>query len=352
LISQEDQDFLDRARYLSRLSLGACIPNPPVGAVLVYRGRIIGEGYHHEYGGAHAEVEAVKKVPAKERSLIKKSTLYVSLEPCNHKGKTDACTTLILREKIPRVVIGCLDPFRKDKGHGGMEYLQKNGVEVLYKQNRNTSKFLEPFLYSLVHEIPFVHIKYAQSKDGFIGKKNIQISLSSEVTKRYTHKLRSLNHSILVGIKTILVDNPQLNVRHYFGRSPVILVIDKYAQLSGNENLFSNSKILYFTDENSKVSRKIEGNSAVQTVPLKDSYDVHEFLNRLNQLGIQSMLIEGGAVLLQKFIDLELWNLCTRYTASNKISDGINSPLLKSSILDHTFQLSKDQVDNFCSKVK
>ncbi|RMF32110.1 MAG: bifunctional diaminohydroxyphosphoribosylaminopyrimidine deaminase/5-amino-6-(5-phosphoribosylamino)uracil reductase RibD, partial [Bacteroidetes bacterium] len=222
-----DEVFMRRCFDLARLGAGRVSPNPMVGAVLVYEGRIIGEGWHRRYGGAHAEVNALASVAPSDRALIRRSTLYVSLEPCCIHRKTPPCTNLILREGIPRVVVSCLDPTPEVNGRG-LELLREGGVEVrvgvLEEEGRRLIRFREAFVR---HGRPFVLLKFACSRDGFLGKPGEQIWISNPWTKRWVHRCRAAADAILVGTRTARTDNPQLTTRLFFGDSPLRIVLDR-----------------------------------------------------------------------------------------------------------------------------
>ena len=222
--------YMYRCLQLAELGVGYVAPNPMVGAVLVCNDKIIGEGYHHRYGDAHAEPNAINSV--KEVELLGQSTLYVSLEPCSHYGKTPPCADLIVSSGIPRVIIGTLDPNPKVAGKG-VEKLRNAGVEVivgvLEEECRELNKRF--FIFQELRR-PYVLLKWAQTRDGFMDRVRTDVSepplqISNNITRQLTHKMRAENQSILVGANTVLLDNPSLTVRNWSGRSPVRIAIDR-----------------------------------------------------------------------------------------------------------------------------
>ena len=330
---------MQRCLQLAAQGAGMVSPNPMVGAVLVCEGRIIGEGYHQQYGEAHAEVNCINSVNEADKNLITKSTLYVSLEPCVHFGKTPPCTSLIIENKIANVVIGCRDIFAEVNGKG-IEKLKAAGihvtVNVLEKECIELNKRFFTF-----HEKqrPYIILKWAQSSDDKIsvpGSKRIFIS--NEFTNRLVHKWRSEEAAILVGTNTALLDDPALTTRLWPGRNPIRLVIDKELKLPGYLKLFDGSvKTIVFTYVDK------EGNEFLSYHQLnKDENMLSQILVALYEQQIQSVMVEGGAKLLQSFIDEELWDEARIITNEQlTISNGLAAPVLKNDIL-----LSEQKIKN------
>ncbi|HXB93853.1 MAG TPA: bifunctional diaminohydroxyphosphoribosylaminopyrimidine deaminase/5-amino-6-(5-phosphoribosylamino)uracil reductase RibD [Puia sp.] len=294
-----------RCLELARLGAGYVAPNPMVGAVLVFEDRIIGEGYHRKYGGPHAEPECIDSVSANDRALIGRSTLYVSLEPCAHHGKTPPCADLIIRMGIPRVVIGCRDPFPEVNGKG-IERLRMAGVEVdtgvLEKECVQLNRRF--FTFHLRHR-PYIVLKWAQTANGFISGTNGRLHISNDITDRLVHKWRAEEAAILVGPRTALLDDPALTTRLWPGPNPVRLVIDKTLELPSSLQLFDRTvKTIVFN------RRKHEDvDTHLQYYQLADdSALIHQVVTALHHLKIQSVLVEGGARLLQSFIDEGYWD--------------------------------------------
>lgn len=319
-----DELYMLRCFDLARLGAGHVSPNPMVGAVLVHENRIIGEGWHRQYGQAHAEVNAVASVAEKDRPLIEKATLYVSLEPCCIFGKTPPCTNLILQNKIPKVVISCLDQTPEVSGKG-LEILRQNGVEVetgiLQKEGEALSSIRNTFI---SQQRPYINLKYAQSKDGFMGKPGQQIWISNELSKRLAHKWRSEFDAILVGTATALVDDPLLTNRLWFGKSPLRIVFDKNLDLPRHLSMFDKTaKTLVVTEKETNA----EGHIEFLTIPF-DQQLLPTLMKYLFQQRITSLIVEGGAFTLHQFINQNLWDEATVFTSNKHLLNGIKAPVI------------------------
>lgn len=341
---------MHRCLELAKLGKGRVAPNPMVGAVLVYNDFIIGEGYHQKYGEAHAEVNCLAQADqSSQRSLIPGSTLYVSLEPCVHFGKTPPCADLIIQHKIPRVVIGCRDPFIEVNGKG-IEKLQRAGIEVevgvLEKESKELNK---RFLVFHEQHRPYVILKWAQTANGKIATSpqpspkereteslnyKGRLQISNEFTNRLVHKWRSEEASILVGTNTALMDDPELTTRLWTGPSPVRLVVDMDLRLPSSLKIFDGksptivfNKIKHDLDENilSLSPSQRAGVGFYQVT--SDVSVVHQILNALYQLRIQAVMVEGGARLLQSFIDEGIWDEARVITNGDlRIANGLAAP--------------------------
>lgn len=320
-----EEQYMQRCLQLAAMGAGKVAPNPMVGAVLVFEERIIGEGYHQKFGEAHAEVNCINSVTEDDKEFIGKSTMYVSLEPCAHFGKTPPCADLIIKNKIPNVVIGCSDTFEAVAGKG-IERLKAAGtnvtVGILEKKCRELNKRFFTF-----HEKqrPYIILKWAQSNNGKIGGHE-RIFISNEFTNRLVHQWRSEEGAILVGANTALKDDPALTTRLWPGINPVRLVIDMDLKLPASQQLFDGTvNTIVFNghkhEENGKLSYyKIEKRES--TLP--------QILNALYNLQIQSVIVEGGAALLQSFIRENLWDEARVITnASLEIAEGVNAPILQ-----------------------
>lgn len=293
-----------RCLGLAALGAGHVAPNPMVGAVLVSGDRIIGEGYHQIHGKAHAEVNCIQSVSEEDKSLIPDSTIYVSLEPCAHHGKTPPCADLIIEKRIPRVVIGCRDPFPEVNGKG-IEKLKAAGIEVtlglLEKECMDLNRRF--FTYHTRHR-PYIILKWAQSANGIIARPGERTPVSNQYTNRLVHKWRSEEASILVGPRTALIDNPALTNRLWTGLDPIRLVIDKQLELPDHLQLFDKrAKTLVFN-----TMRHDTGANPGYYQIADDSSLINQLLTALHHLKIQSVLVEGGARLLQSFIDEDAWD--------------------------------------------
>ncbi len=318
---------MQRCLQLASNGLGNVAPNPMVGCVVVHDDKIIGEGFHANNGEAHAEVNAINSV--KDRSVLKDATLYVSLEPCAHHGKTPPCSDLIIESGIKKVVIASNDTNPLVLGKG-IEKLKRAGVEVisgvLEKEARELNKRFFTF-----HEKkrPYIILKWAQTADGFIDRKrkdNDQqaLQISNEHSKRLLHKWRSEEQAIMVGTNTARLDNPRLDVRLVSGKNPLRIVLDKNLVLAESLNLFDASQpTLVFTSK--KKTNQI--NLEFTTIDF-EKHVLHQVLNVLYEKQIQSVIVEGGSKLLQSFIDENLWDEARVFISETFIGNGIAAPKL------------------------
>ena len=322
----EDEKYMWRCIRLARNGMMGAAPNPMVGSVIVCDGKIIGEGYHRRCGQAHAEVNAIGSVRRPE--LLERSTLYVSLEPCSHYGKTPPCADLIVEKRIPRVVVGCIDPFARVSGRG-IQKLRDAGIEVtvgvLEAECRDLNR---RFMVFQSEKRPYIVLKWAQSADGFIDAKREgghPVVLSSPETRMLTHKLRAECKAILVGRRTALLDNPSLTVRHWHGCNPLRLVIDRELTLPPSLHLFDGSApTVVFTGADAASARP-----NVEFVRLDFSTDIlPQIMARLYERGIQSVLVEGGQRTLQGFIDSGLWDEAFAERVPRLLGRGVPAPAM------------------------
>jgi diaminohydroxyphosphoribosylaminopyrimidine deaminase / 5-amino-6-(5-phosphoribosylamino)uracil reductase len=345
--------YMQRCLQLALLGAGNVAPNPMVGAVLVHGDVIIGEGYHKQFGKAHAEVNCINSVKEKNRPCIEKSTMYVSLEPCAHFGKTPPCADLIIANKIPAVVIACMDNYQEVNGKG-IEKLRAAGVTVTVGVLEKEALELNQRFFTF-HQRPgpYIILKWAESKNGKIAAplnllggtsralEQKRFLISNEITNRLVHKWRSEETAIMVGTNTALYDNPSLTTRLWKGNNPVRVLLDKdlkvpvtYHLLDGQATTIVFNNIKNATKENIIYSKLIAGESITKQV-----------LEKLYQLKIQSIIVEGGAKLLQSFIDEGSWDEARVITNQELIiGDGINAPLLKNQQLYKTEKYLSDQV--------
>ena len=295
-----DINYMHRCIQLAKCGEAGAPPNPMVGAVIVCDGRIIGEGFHRRCGGPHAEVNAINSV--QDKHLLSRSTIYVSLEPCAHYGKTPPCADLIIKSGIPRVVIGCADPFAKVNGLG-IKKLQDAGCEVEVGVLEEACRELNRRFFTFHQEHrPWITLKWAQSKDGYINGK-----FSNALTQTLVHRLRARSGAILVGTRTALLDNPTLTTRYWSGPNPLRLTIDRHNILPPTLHIKDGSTPTHIYHEES----------------------IGEILQDLYARGIQSLLVEGGAKLLQSFIDKGLWDEARIETAPFCLDEGVAAPILK-----------------------
>lgn len=314
-----------RCISLARGGAGNVAPNPMVGAVVVHRGKIIGEGYHRRCGEAHAEVNAIASV--KDESLLKEATMYVSLEPCSHYGKTPPCAELIIRKQIPRVVVGCLDPFPEVSGRG-VRMLREAGVEVVTGvMEREAWELNRDFMTFQQLGRPYVYLKWAQSADGFMDKVRTDNSspavvLSSSETLRRVHRMRANVAAIMVGTQTALLDNPSLTVRHWAGKSPVRVVFDRTLRIPSGYHLLDGAvKTLVFTAEKAVNCQQVEYITIDFSQPVLPQV-LHElYIRKLN-----SLMVEGGANLLGHFLQEDLWDQMFVETAPVYLGTGVKAP--------------------------
>ena len=316
---------MTRCIELAQNGIDGARPNPMVGAVIVHEGRIIGEGYHCHYGQGHAEVNAIASV--KDESLLRESTIYVSLEPCSHYGKTPPCADLIIEKGIPRIVVGCQDPFSKVEGRG-IRKLRDAGREVkvgvLEKECQRLNKRF--FTFNTKHR-PYITLKWAQSADGFMGRHHTNgqpLMMSSELTQMVCHKNRAENMAIMVGTNTAAEDNPSLNVRSWAGRQPLRIVLDRTLRLPDTLHLLDGTQPTWVFTE-----REHEDLENVKYVNVDFNQGLlQQIMNALYEGNIQSVLVEGGAQLHQSLIDAGLWDEAWIEHCPAVLGSGVKAPKL------------------------
>lgn len=336
---------MQRCMHLAQLGAGDVAPNPMVGAVLVHDNKIIGEGYHQQYGAAHAEVNCFNSVSPANQHLIKASTLYVSLEPCNHFGKTPPCADLIIQHGVPQVVIGSSDPFAAVDGKG-IAKLRAAGIIV-------TENILQQAVFDLnkrfftfhTKKRPWVLLKWAQTADGYIAAENYKrLAISNAYTNRYTHQLRATEAAILVGFKTALLDDPMLNSRYGFSNHPVRIIIDKSLQLPPTAAVFANTAPVIVINS---VIEKQEGH--IHYAKVQEGVSLLLFLmNLLYNKKLLSLIVEGGAHTLQSFIDAGLWD--EALVINNKTlfqKKGIPAPTLHHQQLTNECTIDSDLLSTY-----
>lgn len=325
----EEEKYMRRCIQLAQNGLCNAAPNPMVGAVIVYDGKIIGEGYHVRCGEAHAEVNAIRSV--KDTSLLKRSTIYVSLEPCSHYGKTPPCADLIIEKQIPRIVIGCQDPFSKVAGRG-IQKLRDAGREVIVGLLEDECRHLiRRFITFHTLRRPYITLKWAESADKFIDlyrNGGSPVILSTPLTSMLVHKKRAEHAAILVGTRTAELDNPSLTVRNWYGHSPVRLVIDRTQSLPPTLHLFDGSApTLVFSERPHDVLPNVE------YIPIDFEQDIlPQIMQTLYERGFQSLLVEGGSTLLQSFIDAGLWDEAYVEESPTLLESGVKAPEMNDKI--------------------
>ncbi len=345
--------YMQRALELAKQGEGNVSPNPLVGAVVVYQQRIIGEGYHQKFGEAHAEVNAINQVKNKE--LLPECTVYVTLEPCNHFGKTPPCSHLLVRSGVKHVVIGMVDPNPLVAGKG-IAYLKEHGVEVnsgvLQKQCEALNK---RFITYYQKQRPYIILKWAQSADGFIAPErngisqevfNQQRMITGELAQMYTHQLRGREDAIMVGTNTAINDNPQLNTRKWKGRNPVRVVLDVNNRIPTDSQVFDGSQpTIVFTGALPQQSTQPQ----LKYIELNRGEGLlTQIITHLYQQHMQSVIVEGGTKLLQTFINAHLWDETQVFTAPKILTNGVKSPVFEHQVAD-SILLGDDQLNIYYS---
>ncbi len=328
---------MTRAIQLAKNGLGSTWPNPMVGCVIVHSDKIIGEGFTSYYGGNHAEVNAINSV--KDKSLLKEAILYVSLEPCSHHGNTPPCADLIVKNEIPKVVIGCQDPHEKVAGKG-IQKLRKAGcvveVGILEAACREHHR---RFLTFHEKKRPYIILKWAETADGFIApdkklRKNDPepFWITNEKSRQLVHKWRAEEQAILIGTNTALEDDPRLNVRDWAGNSPIRIVIDRELKVPSDYKIFDGSVRTHILNEN-----KNEINASKNLEHLKIDFkekNARQICNVLFKKNIVSMIVEGGAKTLQAFIDEDLWDEARVFKGTHNFEKGLKAPVFSGKSID------------------
>lgn len=342
---EQHQLFMQRCLQLAQLGAGYVAPNPMVGAVLVHEGRIIGEGYHQQFGGPHAEVHCINSVHDDDKNLISQSTLYINLEPCSHLGKTPPCTDLIIQHKIKQVVTGCTDYFDKVNG-SGIAKLEAAGINVLNNIAENECRELNKRFF-IFHERkrPYVILKWAQTKNHKIANADFsRVWITNVYSNRLVHRWRSEEAAIMVGTNTALQDDPALNTRHWTGKNPTRLIVDMNLRLPATLKVFDQSQpTVVFNSikdeqQNNLIYFKIDKAPSLVTNILQACY----------QLNIQSIIIEGGNQLAGSFINEHAWDEA-RVIENGKmiINNGLRAPVLTDQLLVHTESIFSDSVSYY-----
>lgn len=311
-----EEKYIKRCIELAKNGLGTTQPNPLVGSVIVYKDEIIGEGWHKKAGEPHAEVIAINSV--KDKSLLFKATIYVSLEPCSHFGKTPPCCDLILANNIPNVVIGTMDPFAKVAGNG-IKKLVEAGKNVTVGILEDECKQLNKRFFTFHNKKrPYVILKWAESLDGFIAplikEKKEPVWITNEYSRQLVHKWRSEEQAILVGTNTVIDDNPSLTTRDWAGNNPIRIVLDQNNRISKENHIFDNqAKTILLSGTEIDYSKKI-------------GVQIADYLFNNN---IQSVIIEGGRQTLQTFIDENIWDEARIFKGKKPLIKGIKAPIIK-----------------------
>ena len=334
-----DEYFLQRCINLALKAEGNTSPNPMVGSVIVLQNKIIGEGYHTEAGKPHAEVNAINSV--KDKSLLSEATIYVSLEPCSHFGKTPPCSDLIIHHKFKRVVVGSLDSNPLVAGRG-IKKLQDAGIETKIGVLENECKKLNKrFFHFHTKKLPYVILKWAQTLDGFIDQRRNQNEKALQITNskasNLVHQYRAIEDSILIGKNTLLKDNPSLNVRLVSGKNPIPIILGWSKDISITPKLFEcHSKIYVFEEDEIEFSH-----AALNQIKINPK-NLEKVLKFLAEKGIQSILVEGGTKVLESFYQKGLWQELKVFESDIEINKGVKGPNIDFKNNSITTQIESD----------
>jgi diaminohydroxyphosphoribosylaminopyrimidine deaminase/5-amino-6-(5-phosphoribosylamino)uracil reductase len=337
--------YMSRCLDLARQGIPAVKSNPRVGACIVYKDRIIGEGFHERFGDPHAEINAINSIATSDKHLISSSSLFVNLEPCSHFGKTPPCAEEIIRQQFQKVIIGMLDPNPRVNGKG-CKILRQSGIDVkvgiLEEECQELNK---AFIINQKLGRPYIILKWAQSEDGYIGRSGESIKLSGRAIDIHMHKLRAEMDAILVGAGTVISDNPALTVRHVEGKNPLRIV------LKGKREIPAGSKLLNEGAE-SWIFGKTLGStkySNARSVLLQDQEDLIHIMKRLYELNVGSILVEGGRIILEAFLQADLWDELLIIQTDKTLKSGIKAPKPPNVSFD-SIQVENDTLLHFSRK--
>jgi diaminohydroxyphosphoribosylaminopyrimidine deaminase/5-amino-6-(5-phosphoribosylamino)uracil reductase len=323
-----NEKYIERCIQLAKNGLGTTYPNPLVGSVIVCDGKIIGEGWHKKAGEPHAEVNAINSV--KDKSLLKRSTIYVSLEPCSHFGKTPPCCNLIIENKIPKVVIGTIDPNIKVAGNGIKKLIEAGIQMTVGILEKDCDALNRRFFTFHQKQRPYIILKWAESQDGFIApaekieKKPVWITTA--YSRQLVHKWRSEEQAILVGTQTVIDDNPKLDVRDFAGNNPIRLILDQNNRIPKQSQIFDNQVKTFLFSKIKSIDEK--ENSIFESIDFEKDVP-NQIIRSLYKHQIQSVIIEGGRHTLQTFIDTNLWDEARVFTGKVLLNSGTKAPLLQ-----------------------
>ncbi|MDE1206703.1 bifunctional diaminohydroxyphosphoribosylaminopyrimidine deaminase/5-amino-6-(5-phosphoribosylamino)uracil reductase RibD [Tenacibaculum larymnensis] len=341
------EKYIQRCLELAKKGIGTTRPNPSVGAVIVYENKIIGEGFTSPYGGPHAEVNAINSV--QNQDLLKEATIYVTLEPCSHHGKTPPCADLIIEKEIPNIVIGCLDT-NNLVGGKGIERLKKAGRNVIVGVCEEACKEHHKRFFTVQNKKrPYIILKWAETKDGFIApltkEEQKPVWISNQYSQQLVHKWRSEEHAILVGTNTVIADNPSLTVRSWSGNNPIRIVIDKSLRIPTEATVFDGNIQTIVITEVEKKTDVISNDGEKSHVLIYEKIDfssriAEQICEVLHKHQIQSIIIEGGAQTLQTFINENLWDEARIFTGDISIKEGVERPVFNAKLS------SEEKIDN------
>ncbi|WP_322970472.1 bifunctional diaminohydroxyphosphoribosylaminopyrimidine deaminase/5-amino-6-(5-phosphoribosylamino)uracil reductase RibD [Faecalibacter sp. LW9] len=318
-----DERYMARCIQIAQNGLGSTYPNPFVGSIIVHNQKILAEGYTSAYGGPHAEVNAIRQI--KDDSILKECTLYVTLEPCSHYGKTPPCCDLVIAKEFKRVVIGTLDPFAEVNGQGYLRLLE-NGIDVTLGILEEECKELNRrFITFHQEKRPYIILKWAQTQDGYMGHDDVQKWITNRYSRQLVHEWRTEEQAILVGKKTALVDNPQLNTRFWEGKNPLRISIDKFLAIPRNFHLYDQSipTVIF-----NAIEDREDKNLKLVKIDF-DSNIIPPILDYLYQNNFQTLIVEGGSDTIQKFIDMNLWDEARVLSSNAFWNQGILAPIVR-----------------------
>lgn len=322
------EKYIKRCIELAQNGLGTTYPNPMVGSVIVYENQIIGEGWHKKAGQPHAEVNAVNSV--KDKSLLKKATIYVSLEPCSHFGKTPPCCDLIIANEISNVVVGTVDPNEKVAGKGILKLIEAGANVTVGVLDEECNELNKRFFTFHQKKRPYIILKWAESQDGFLAPEKVlnqdrkPIWITNQYSRQLVHKWRTEEQAILVGTQTVVDDNPKLNARDWEGNNPTRIVIDQNNRIDENSFIFDDTvKTIVF----SKISKPSKENTQFEVIDFEKNI-ISQILDVLYQNQIQSVIIEGGRQTLQSFIDENLWDEARIFIGKTSFEKGTKAPII------------------------
>lgn len=341
-----DKKQMVRCLELAKQGMGNVAPNPMVGCVIIHENQVVAVGYHEKYGEAHAEVNAINSVT--DKSKLKSCTLYVNLEPCSHTGKTPPCADLIIKHQIPNVVIGCIDSYSEVAGTG-IEKLKAAGINVTVGVLEEKSKELNKRFFKFHHKKrPYVILKWAETSDGFIDVERKENSdqlntwITSTYSKKLVHQWRSEEQAIMIGTNTALNDNPQLTVREIEGKNPLRVILDLNLRLPQHLNVFDGSTpTIIFNYLKSEKGSNIEWVKIDKTEEL-----LPQILTELFQRNILSIIIEGGAQLLQSFITQNLWDEAKVFIGEKEFKSGLKAPKIEATPIN-SLQFDTDVLNTY-----
>lgn len=333
--------YIRRCLELAQLAKGHTAPNPMVGAVLVHNGRIIGEGWHREYGGPHAEVNCLESVNDADKALIPESTMYVSLEPCAHHGKTPPCATRLVQERVKEVVICNIDPFALVEGRG-LKILEAHGIGTTHGIGNEEGLWVNRRFFCFhTNRRPYIILKWAQTGQGYFAPLDrSRYQITGKESRQLVHKWRTEEAAIMIGHKTALSDDPQLTARYWSGKQPLRIVLDKNLVLPHHLQVFNADAQTWVINEKKSA---VEGHITYVQLPF-DEILLTRITEKLHEANILSLIVEGGAALLQSFIESRLWDEARVFTSDNLLPEGIAAPTLKNAHPAYHTDLANDRL--------